>query len=302
MATHECFQRHCERAKIHEDRARNAVAQRPKEAIAQQGLAIREYKEAARLRPRNEEIKKEFHNARATLKQWKREMAGPKSKPLLRFVSHFNLAIRYWDLGKATLARMQAEAACAALRHHNLPLGCASHNVKVMAEVSQRFAGVERKLNEMVSRNPDSVKPNYELGVLLFDKRMLLKAEEQLLWAQDRAKAVATQRLVERERGPLQESRDQWALQDESEGRRLKKLQNCLEGIEDDLAFLRDLKTMFADESDDGKNHALRGTGVRDSLRPQLLPCMHCRYSSDTTECDKWWAELSSRPDVDFRL
>merc|ERR1719217_1816408 len=113
----------------------------------------------------------------------KQDMAGPKSKPLLRFVSHFNLAIRYWDLGKATLARHQAEAACVILKHLNLPQGCAAHNVKVMEEVSKRFAGVERSLNETVERNPDSVKANYELGVLLFDKRMLLKAESQLLWA-----------------------------------------------------------------------------------------------------------------------
>lgn len=303
MATHECFERHLEQAQCHENRVRMLVEDNNiRGTIPQQSLAIREYREAARIRPRNDEVQIKLHAAQIALQRLKTACVGPKVKPLLRFVSHFNLAIRYWDLGKPTLARYQAEAACVILRHHDLPLGCAAHNAEIMTELSRRYAESEHRLDKAVTRNPDSIMANYDLGVLLFDKRMLLKAEAQLLWAQERAKAVQASILLQRERGPFQVERTAWVFQDKVEGTRYKKLQRCLQGIDDDLRFLQQLKADFCEETDGRKHQSLRGTGVRDGLRPQLLQCMRCRFTSDTDECSNWWVQLTSRSDVDLRI
>lgn len=270
-------------------------------ALAQQRLALREYREAVRLRPRNTEVRQRFERARAVLRGLQEALKVPKAIPLGRFVAHYNLSIRYWDLGKAGQALAQAELACKELRNAGLELGCAEHNLIVIEREQAKHRQTERQLVEAVQRTPQAIGPNYGLAELYFDKRMLHRAEVQLKKTRDLARSASSLQLLEHERlQKLQESgeRPWWETLD---GKKVRRLSGLLEGLEDDLSFLTGLRQLWCVEEESGKAERLQDTGVRDSARPQLLVCLHQRFSQDACQCETWWAGLCGRADVDLR-
>lgn len=169
-------------------------------AYGQQRLAVREYREAVRLRPRNVAVKQQLRSAVALEKALEASLKMPKPKPLGRFLAHYNLSIRYWDLGKPKQAMHEAEMACEELQRHGISLGCAEHNLVEIERVQSNCRAQERDLVEAAQRSPQAVEVNYRLGELYFDKRMLLKAEAQLRWTLERANAASALRNVARDK------------------------------------------------------------------------------------------------------
>jgi len=201
-------------------------------------------------------------------------------------------------MGKAKQALAEAERACEELRKQNLPCGCAEHNLLLMAQVHSEFKGEHQRLQEALERAPEAVGPNYELGIHYFDKRMLLKAEAQLRYTRERARAATSLQLVEQNRQLLQGEDDQlWPAFD---GKKAKRMATLLEDVEDDLDFVIGLREEWCLEEDAGKADELQATGIRDGARPQLLPCLHRRYSQDTAACDAWWCDLCNTSNVNL--
>lgn len=172
-------------------------------AHAQQRLAVREYREAVRLRPRNEAVKQQLRKAVTLEKELEASLKMPRAKPLGRFLAHYNLSIRYWDLGKAKQALHEAEMASEELQRHGISEGCSRHNLDVIESVQADCRNEERALSEAAQRSPQAVEPNYRLGELYFDKRMLIRAEAQLRWTLERANAANALRSVARDREHL---------------------------------------------------------------------------------------------------
>lgn len=373
-------------------------------AYAQQRLAVREFREAARLRPRNTEVKQQLRAAAALERTLGASLQTPKPKPLGRFLAHYNLSIRYWDLGKVKQALLEADMACEELHRHGISGGCAEHNRLVIERVQADSRAQERALVEAVQRSPQAVEANYRLGELYFDKRMLLRAEAQLKWTLERANAANALRNVARDKSDmLRASWEQqrllaargqappeplespmlrpgskkairqfeltagvadvklgitpsgsppdsvvvgkikpgsWAdaagLRPDDDilavnGRPLlefdwgssgeaaprtdfqralrerplsmvfaRPVSGILADLQDDLNFLGLLRETWCVEEEAGKTDEMQATGVRDGQRPQLLPCLHRRFSQDCAACDSWWGELCSRTDVDL--
>lgn len=338
MSLHECFERHLENAVHHKDQAAmaaedalgvrlrvspvplaagapSAAPKLPRReqrradralkcALSQQLLAAREFKEAVRLRPHREEPRKALTAARATVKALKIALRAPAPQPVGRFLSHYNLAIRYWDLGKARLARDEADKACLELKKAGLPVGCAEHCRAVMAEHCQDVVvKEERRLLAAVSRAPHAVGPSYALGVHYFDKRMLLRAEAHLRWTQERARAAGALRLVELDKQQLSEQdlpRWQRGSENEEAAKKDARVQRCLEGVEDDLGFLLELKECFCVEDPRGKAKMHQAAGLRSRKEPCIVPCLHRRFCTDVAACDAWWDMLRCQKNLDL--
>ncbi|CAK9032350.1 Hypothetical protein SCF082_LOCUS20036 [Durusdinium trenchii] len=124
-----------------DDLLRKAPASKIRTAAAQQRLAVREYKEAARLRPRDQDTKDQLRSACLVLRRLQALVDGPKQIPMRRFLAHYNLSIRYWDLGEARQAIDEARESCKELAKHGLPRGCAEHNLLLMMQVFTEFKG-----------------------------------------------------------------------------------------------------------------------------------------------------------------
>lgn len=330
MSTLACFEKHKQEGRRHEERVKMCLedltagaqsredTEEPKPGVspktassvqgaplkalrfatAEQQLAVREYKEACRLRPRDVDARQMLANAARALKKLQASVEGPKPKPMRRFLAHYNLSIRYWDMGKAAQAIEQAEMACKELRQEKLPCGCAEHNLLLMTQVHNEFRAELRGLQETLKRAPDALGPNYELGVHYFDKRMLLHAEAQLRKTRERARAASALQLVAHDRHRHQQEADDILGWPSLQLKKVRRMATLLEDIEDDLDFLSGLKQLWCVEEDAGKTDELQATGVRDGSRPHLLPCMHQRYSQDSRACDAWWVELCRRSDI----
>jgi len=330
MSTHACFEKHKELANRHEEKVRilleeSSKALKPgpdrvvkagglsasagsaglackavREAVAQQRLAVREYREASRLRPRDTETQQRLRAASLALRSLQDALDGPKPRPLRRFLAHYNLSIRYWDLGKAKQAIAEADRACQELRKVGLPCGCAEHNLLLMMQVHAEYRGEHRRLLDVLERSPEALHPNYELGIHFFDKRQLARAEAQLRFTRERARAVSALQLVEHDRQKLQASSgpaDALACPAQ-DGKKAGRMIQLLEDVEDDLDFVAGLRQLWCVEEDAGKSEELQATGLRDGSRPHLLPCLHRRYSQDTGTCDAWWAQLCTSTDI----
>eukprot|EP00929_Paragymnodinium_shiwhaense_P014523 TRINITY_DN122438_c0_g1_i1.p1 TRINITY_DN122438_c0_g1~~TRINITY_DN122438_c0_g1_i1.p1 ORF type:complete len:391 (-),score=88.25 TRINITY_DN122438_c0_g1_i1:343-1515(-) len=348
MSTHKCFERHRELAQRHEDKAHawlqdpailthtgdgegigaalaaavaagdtgsaspaaKALLKAVRSAVAQQRLAVREYKEAARLRPRDVTTKQQLAKANKALKGLQASMEKPRPWGLRRFLAHYNLSIRYWDLGQARAAITEAERACEELRRAGLPLGCAEQNRELMERVQAQFAGEQQRLIEAAKRSPQGISVNYKLAMLLFDKRMLFRAEALLKWTRECARATSALRLVEQDRQQLQMESEQSpaaaiaaAMSPATLRGKKARQQIChlVEDIEDDLEFLAELREQWCVEEEAGKAEELQETGIRDGARPQLLHCLQRRWSEEPAACEacnRWWADICTRGDL----
>jgi len=324
MATQASFERHKRQAADHERRvhdllnkaepkgafgqdvrgqAKGASTSKVRAAAGQQRLAIREYKEASRLRPRDVDTKDRLRSACKVLKQLQALVDGPRQIPMRRFLAHYNLSLRYWDMGEARQAIEEAKRARKELQDHGLPCGCAEHNLLLMMQVHTEFKNEQHSLQEAVQRAPEAIGPNYDLGIHFFDKRMMRRAEAQLRLTRDRAKAPLALQLVEKDRLILQASvDDNLCGPPPVDSKKADRMVRLLEDIEDDLAFVASLSKVWCVEEEAGKAEELQETGVRDGDMPQLLPCLHCRYSQDRAACDAWMADLCRRTDISLHL
>lgn len=317
MSTHVCFERHKDLAVRHEECVHmwledsSAALQKGSKAdgsgvgrhaaktvrcaLAQQRLAVREYREASRLRPRDPETKRRFNAAKAALRKLQASLEPAQGWPLRRFLAHYNLSVRYWDLGKVREAIAEAERACAELRAANLPcgLGCAEHNLVLMQQVQAEHSVEQRRLQEAIKRSPGSVGPNYDLGVLYFDKRMLVRADAQLKLAREKARAASALQLVEhdRQKQVLEKAAESpvWLTLEDKKARRMADM---LDDIEDDLEFIAGLRQIWCVEEDNGTALELQDTGLRDGSQPRMLPCLRRRYSQESQACCQWWSDL----------
>lgn len=324
MSTQECFERHLEKGRCHEECGRMLTEDAfgmclrtqplaifidppPKAtvmwlecekqralkavrcAVTQHKLAMREYRDAARLRPRNVETKQRLHLSHAATCVLESLIEAPVPRSLGRFLAHYNLSIRYWDLGKATQAIQEADMARHELQVAGLPGGCADHNRTIMERVHGRYVKEERRLLGVLKKSPNALNSNYKLGVLYFDKRMLLRAESQLKKTEECARTALARQNVEFER-QKQVSMDipNWLA---AEDRKFNRLSNLLDNIQKDRKFLSELRELWCVEA----------TGGRDGARPQLLPCLYQRGSQGVSvPCEAWCDDLSTRTDIDL--
>ncbi|KAF4676946.1 hypothetical protein FOL47_004188 [Perkinsus chesapeaki] len=139
-------------------------------------LAAFEWRECFRIRPRDEEVFMKLREAEGRV-----QGPVPIVVPIRKIVGHFNLAIRYWDAGKGSLALSESYLAGELLEEFGLPLGCALHNMHAIETVSASFRDKDQETAANLVRYPDSVKYSYERATLLFDKRQLTAAYEQLV-------------------------------------------------------------------------------------------------------------------------
>ena len=71
------------------------------ESMDQLGLALREWREAARIRPRDANVRRELERLFNILSP---PSLAPEPIPSERFASIFNLSVRYWDRNMASAA------------------------------------------------------------------------------------------------------------------------------------------------------------------------------------------------------
>jgi hypothetical protein len=322
MSTHECFEKHRSLARDHEDQAKQCVEELDgglqalgkavaKKAMAQQRLAVREYKEARRLRPRDSATRRDLQAAMRTLRALQSVAEEPKRCALRRFLAHYNLSLRYWDLGKANQAIYEAGCACDELLKEGLPTGCAEQNRALMEKVQMKYRSEQQRLLAAVRTSPQAIGPNYQLGILYFDKRMMLQAESQLRWTRDLAKTASSLKLLGHDR-QLAQSQEKAAaspvaallasaspsLLEAREAR--ERISGVLADLEDDLEYIGTLRSRWCVEAEAGKTDEFQELGIRDGSRPQVLPSLHSRYEQSPEDCEacgRWWAELCSRGD-----
>lgn len=97
-----------------------------------------------------------------------------------RLASLYNLSIRYWDEGWASLATRTLQGALEMLRRHGFPEGCAAHTWDAMA-----FLGSNRKTHPLglgssaprcSSKRHLDIKDKYLRSRLMFSSRMFVAA------------------------------------------------------------------------------------------------------------------------------
>ena len=150
---------------------RHVSAAKQAEIEGKLSLALREWKEAVRLRPHSPAVK-ELERLSGQLK--------PVSEPkisLAKFAAQFNLAVYYWDCGRAALALSEAKKAMQSFSEvfPGRPCGCAAHHVKAIKNVQGWPAMTETATA-------------YTKGVGFFDRRMLKVANVHFSAALEEAK------------------------------------------------------------------------------------------------------------------
>ncbi|KAF4720301.1 hypothetical protein FOZ63_032577 [Perkinsus olseni] len=263
-------------------------------------LAVFEWRECFRIRPRDEEVSDKLREAESRLQ-------GPDRVviPLRKIIGHFNLAIRYWDAGKASLALSESYLAGELLEKYGLPLGCALHNMHAIETVSASFKEKDQETQENVDRRPHSVKYSYERAVLLFDKRQLTAAYEQLSKCKELTEWKRKVKHISRPKeDPLMERyfvarlglrttfptdaeqgagllTGSGASSARSLGQRSgSSCEQEIRGIEDDILCVKELIALYQQSSDSQRSSKGKGG------TPQILPCLLCRFegSLDTDE------------------
>ncbi|OLQ13690.1 hypothetical protein AK812_SmicGene2249 [Symbiodinium microadriaticum] len=115
-----------------------------------------------------------------------------------RFLAHYNLSLRYWDMGEGQClggADPCASDPCGEQYAQRYTEG----SVQGVESRNPHDKMQQHSLQEAVQRAPEAIGPNYDLGIHFFDKRMMRRAE---------AKAPLALQLVEKDRLILQASVD----------------------------------------------------------------------------------------------
>lgn len=275
-------------------------------ALAQQKLAVMEFTEASRLRPRDPVSKTKRRHAEKLLHQLQVLIEGPRQIPLRRFLAHYNLSVRYWDLGKASQAIAEARMACKELEDARLDCGCgcAAHNLEQMKQLHAEGRDEHRRLSLEVQRRPQALEPNWELGRFYFKSRMLIRAEVQMKWTRDLFRARRAGHLLDVDRklraneGAAVKECPGPAMWMPAAGDKALWLAEKLKILDNDLDFIAGLRGVWCVEEEDGKACELQDTGIRDGARPRLLPCLRRRHAEEMPECEQWWRSLCRRADV----
>jgi len=278
-------------------------------ALAQQKLAVREYTEASRHRPRDVAVRSKRRQAEKLLHQLQTLIEGPKRIPLRRFLAHYNLSIRYWDLGKAAQAIAEARSACREIDKAGLDCGCgcAAHNLEIMQKLHAEGKEEHRRLTAELQRRPHALEPNWELGRFYFRSRMLLRAQAQMKWTRDLFRTRRAGHLLDVDRrlraseGSAVKELPGPVVWMPAAGDKALWLAEKMEILENDLDFIAGLRGVWCVEDEDGKACDLQDTGIRDGARPKLLPCLRRRHAEEMPECEHWWRGLCSRVDVDLQ-
>jgi hypothetical protein len=135
-----------------------------------------------------------------------------------------------------------------------------------------------------VKERPRSVKAQYALGVLFFDKRMLTKAETQFTAVRELAlfrKKAAAERAVRK--GTMSEG---FEAED-------------FDGVEDDLAFVKELKDTLNVQG----TYTFPGADLGERAFARLVPCLKQRFTDDLTPvptCQQWADSLYADPSLDW--
>jgi len=252
-------------------------------AAAQWKLATRELREAARLRPHDEDDDGAVVQLRK-LKEDMKKRGGPQKASMARFASRFNLAIRYWDLGKSQMAMREMQEAGTCLKAAGKPLGCVRCCQEIMQRLTDGYHSREAHYRERLKKKPRSVALQYALGVMYFDKRMLRKAEEQLTVARELAhfrKQVAQERAVRKK------------LEDEG-------FENeDYDGVQDDLDFCKELREIV----DVNGTYTFPGADLGERPAVRLVPCLQARFTEEfhaVPRCEQWVNNLYADPDLDW--
>jgi len=233
-----------------------------------------------------------------------RTPGGPTPIPMKRFATFFNLTVRYWDEGKVDLAKIVAQNALNWLVRYNLPEGCARHQMDIILQCEQTFRARERALKKRLKAHPNSIKAQYDTAVLHFDKRQFTAAEQQLRASQITMKLHGKMALTKNTGLASSKAREvSERVQSENDAaihaQKLSQIAQDLEGVEDDLCVVRELRKQFCAEGDE-----LRAMTAEERKKcPALLPCLCLRFDeSMQSACDQWSRMLAEHPAVDFTI
>jgi hypothetical protein len=251
-------------------------------AITQWQLACRELKEAIRLRPHDDALKVKLKRLRAILKKHEEK----ERAPMMRFSSHFNLAIRYWDMGKGRMAMREMLEGQACLREAGKSAGCTQCCLQIMEHLTSANSSREARCRSVVKERPRSVAAQYALGVVFFDKRMLQKAETQFTAVRELAlfrKKAAVERAVRKGTAGMSEG---YEAED-------------FEGVEDDLAFVKELKDTLNVQG----TYTYPGADLGERAFARLVPCLQQRFTGDLAplpSCQQWADNLYADRTLDW--
>merc|ERR1719331_1512136 len=132
----------------------------------------------------------------------------------------------------------------------------------------------EAHCRSRVKERPRSVKAQYALGVLFFDKRMLAKAETQFTAVRELAlfrKKAAAERAVRKGTTGMSAG---FEAED-------------FDGVEDDLAFVKELK----DTLNVHGTYTFPGADLGERAFARLVPCLKQRFTGDLAPvptCQQW--------------
>lgn len=279
-------------------------------AIKYWSMAAREFREALRLRPRDEDAQVLLEEAENEELQCidLLENGGTFGNvfPSERLGSHFQLCLKFWDEGKPSLAMQQAQLAVQLLKEHGLPLGCAAHNIVAIKQIcnDRTLQDRDKETAARVAKFPDAVTSNYARSELLFDKRMLRTADSHM--KDTRQKLVTRLRTEMHKIPPTAHPRDPAEVKAKclaaaaDKARMVAKLETDLAGLNEDIKFISQLKKMFCSACIDSMPDAnpgcktIGGQTCCEGSQPaalQLPPCLLARFSSDCADQCKQWRQ-----------
>eukprot|EP00388_Colpodella_angusta_P002284 GDKJ01007620.1.p1 GENE.GDKJ01007620.1~~GDKJ01007620.1.p1 ORF type:complete len:436 (+),score=60.51 GDKJ01007620.1:122-1309(+) len=279
-------------------------------AIKYWSMTAREFREALRLRPRDEDAKVLLEEAETEEANCidLLENGGTYGNgfPAERLASHFHLCLKFWDDGKPSLAMQQAQLGVQLLKEFGLPLGCAAHNMIAIKQICNDSTLQERDRDTAarVAKFPDAVTSNYARAELLFDKRMLKTADYHM--KDTRQKLLTRLRTEMHKIPPTAHPRDppevkaKCKLAEKQKADKVQKLEADLAGINEDIKFITQLRKMFCGSCIDSMPDAnpgcktVGGMTCCEGAQPaviQLPPCLLSRFSSDCADQCKQWRQ-----------
>lgn len=184
------------------------------------------------------------------------------------------------------------------LNRLGLPTTCVVHNIETIKKAMEETLLSEKELKvEVAGKRKNSVVLNYKLSCLYFERKMfgvclkyLVRCKELasiLLELEKNKQAACLAALSSREFDAqiIKSSRKVPCIVDEPpmfDYETLDHAQRRLDGIEDDIAHVKDLQTIFCTTTGEAK----------------ILPCLGSRFSSDRADCAEWWTTIRTSPNL----